>query len=161
VPGAAPWRLARLRRTVVAELALGVAVLGVTAALVGATPARNDYAPPVDTSVAMPAALAQGLDARAGRVRVEVAPARPGGNVVDVYLLGPDGRLLRAAEVTGRLDSENGRVEALPVEISEAEPGHYVATTVSVPFPGRWSLRLDVRVSDFDEYPVTVPFEVR
>jgi copper transport protein len=159
---ASPQRqLRRLRRSVGGEVLFGMVILAVTSALVGLTPARDDYAPPVDATVALPARIAAGLGVASGRIRLHAVPARQGGNVLDVYLIGPGGRLLRAEQVSGRIDAVGRDFAAEPIEVAEAEPGHYVASAVSLPFPGRWALRLDVRVSDFDEYPVTVSFDVR
>ena len=45
---------------------------------------------------------------------------------------------------------------SLPVELTDAEPGHYVATALTVPSPGDWTLRLIVRTSDIDEQTIDV-----
>jgi copper transport protein len=44
------------------------------------------------------------------------------------------------------------------IKVSAAEPGHYVASTVSIPYAGKWLLQLYVRTSEFDETPVLVRF---
>jgi copper transport protein len=51
--------------------------------------------------------------------------------------------------------------ENLPVELTDAEPGHYVATALTVPSPGDWTLRLIVRTSDIDEQTVDVGVKIR
>ncbi|HET6548858.1 MAG TPA: copper resistance protein CopC [Solirubrobacter sp.] len=143
----------RLRRSVAAEVALGVVVLGVTASLVNAEPARTAYAPPVDVTRPAPGG---------GHVQVHVEPAKQGDNVADVYLVGRGGRLLMPPEVTAKLQPPPGRgLGALPVELGAAEPGHYVAPALTVPFPGAWTLRITVRTSEFDEDVVDVPIEIR
>ncbi|WP_433214160.1 copper resistance D family protein [Microtetraspora malaysiensis] len=154
----------RLRRSVVAEVVLGVAVVSITAVLVDTAPARTSYAPPAHTTVPVPAAAdgagpATGL--RGGSVEVKIEPARSGSNVADIYLTGRDGSLVAVPEVSGELESGDRSVPAFPVKISAAEPGHYVANSMSIPYPGAWVLRLDIRVSDFDETPVRVPFTAR
>ncbi|MCW3841174.1 copper resistance protein CopC [Micromonospora yasonensis] len=162
VPSAA---VRRLRRSVVGEILLGVAVVSITAVLVNTAPARTSYAPPVHTTVPIPtnavdrAGPAAGL--RDGSVEVKIEPARSGSNVADIYLTGPDGSLVAVPEISGQLESRDREVPALPVNVSAAEPGHYVANSMSIPFPGAWVLRLDIRVSDFDETPVRVPFTAR
>jgi copper transport protein len=144
----------RLRRTVVVEAVLGVVVLGVTASLVNAAPARVKYAPPYDITVAGPVG---------GKVQVHVVPAKQGQNVTDVYLVQRDGRLLDPPEVSARLKppSSTKDLGPLPVEITAAEPGHYVATAMTVPNPGHWTLELSVRTSDIDEDVVDVPVRIR
>ncbi|WP_066948105.1 copper resistance CopC/CopD family protein [Microtetraspora fusca] len=154
----------RLRRSVVTEVVLGVAVVSITAVLVDTAPARTSYAPPAHTKVPVPAA-ADGADPatgpRGGSVEVKIEPARPGSNVADIYITGRDGSLVAVPEVSGELESRDRSVPAFPVKISAAEPGHYVANSMSIPYPGAWVLRLDIRVSDFDETPVRVPFTAR
>jgi copper transport protein len=143
----------RLRRTVLAEVALGVVVLGVTATLVNAEPARVAYAPPLDVTVPGP---------DGGRVQLHMDRAKQGENVVDIYLLAKGGGLVVPPEVTARLAPPEGEdVGALPVELVPAEPGHYVAPRMTVPFPGRWTLELSVRTSDVDEVVYRLPVRIR
>ncbi|MET7747906.1 copper resistance protein CopC [Micromonospora sp. NPDC005367] len=152
----------RLRRSVVGEILLGVAVVSITAVLVNTAPARTSYAPPVHTTVPVPAAAADSAAGlRDATVEVKIEPARSGKNVADIYLTGPDGSLVAVPEVSGQLESPDRDVPALPVTVTAAEPGHYVANSMSIPFPGEWVLRLDIRVSDFDETPVRVQFTAR
>jgi copper transport protein len=142
-------RPARLRRTVLAEAVLGIVVLGVTAGLVNAAPARVSYTKPVAVTV-------PGVDG--GRVQVRVAPAKQGQNVADVFLVQRDGRLYVPAEIEARLRDGD---TTLPVELSSAEPGHFVATALTVPTPGDWTLRLIVRTSEIDEDTIDVPVRIR
>ena len=128
---------------------LGVVVLGVTAALVNAAPARVSYVQPIDVKV-------KGVNG--GTVEVKVDPAKQGQNVADVYLVQPDGRLLIPPEIEVRLRKGDS---SLPVELTTAEPGHYVATALTVPSPGDWTLRLIVRTSDIDERRIDVRVRIR
>ncbi|MDA0180467.1 copper resistance protein CopC/CopD [Solirubrobacter phytolaccae] len=143
-------RAGDLRRTVLAEAALGLVVLGVTSALVNAAPARVAYVDPVDVTV-------PGLDG--GKVQVRVTPAKQGQNVADLYLVSPTGRLTIPPEVTARLRGPDG--DSLPVELGSAEPGHYVATALTIPEPGDWTLRINVRTSEIDERTIDVPVRIR
>ena len=143
----------RLRRTVAAEAVLGVGVLGLTAGLVNAAPARVAYAPPLNLTVAGVAG---------GKVQLHVAPAKQGENVADIYLVQKNGSLLVPPEVTARLKPPKGQdLGALPVDLTAAEPGHYVATAMSVPNPGRWTLALNIRTTDIDEDEINLPLHIR
>ncbi|SNT30886.1 copper transport protein [Streptosporangium subroseum] len=154
--------LRRLRRSVAGEVVLGIAVLSITAVLVNTAPARASYAPPVDSTVPFPAAAADAAPGlRGGSVEVKIEPARLGSNVADIYINGRDGSLVAVPEVSGALESRDRTIPALPVKVAAAEPGHYVANSMSIPYPGDWVLRLDIRISDFDETPVRVPFTAR
>jgi copper transport protein len=139
----------RLARTVGAEVVLGVGVLGVTAALVNAAPARVSYVKPVAVKV-------KGVNG--GTAEVKVDPAKQGQNVADFYLVQPDGRLFIPPGFEVHLRKGD---TSLPVELSNAEPGHYVATAMTVPSPGDWTLRLDVRTSEIDEQTIDVPVKIR
>ncbi len=89
-------------------------------------------------------------------------PAKQGENVTDIYLVKPDGRLLIPPEITARLLPPDGEdLGPLPVELGSAEPGHYVAQRLTVPFPGRWTLQLAVRTSEIDEQVIDVPVRIR
>jgi copper transport protein len=141
-----------LRRSVAGEAFLGVAVLGVTATLVNTAPARVSYVDPVDVTVSGPAGA---------RVQVKLSPAKQGRNVMDVYLVRRNGSLLVVPELTARLLAPDAGTGPLKVELAAAEPGHYVADRLSVPFAGRWTLRLQIRTSEIDEDDVDVPVRIR
>ena len=128
-------------------------VLAVTATLVNAEPARVAYAPPVDVEVAGP---------QGGQVQLHMERAKQGENVVDIFLDAKGGGLIVPQEVTARLIPPDGEdLGALPVDLASAEPGHYVAPRMTVPFPGLWTLELAIRTSDIDEEVVKLPVRVR
>jgi copper transport protein len=147
-----------LRRSVTAEIVLGAGVLSLTAVLASTAPARGSYAPPVRTKVAVPATTRTRTGLDGGRVEVKLTPARQGANVADIYLLAKDGTLVDVPEVSGSLRSGRKDIGSLPVKLSAAEPGHYVASALSIPYPGPWVLWLNIRTSDFDETPVHISF---
>jgi copper transport protein len=140
-----------VRTSVAGEAFLGVAALGVTATLVNTAPARVSYVDPVRTTVAGPAGT---------RVEVAVNPAKQGPNVLDVYLVKRDGMLLVVPELTAKLipPDSSGPIN---VPVGTAEPGHYVASRMSVPYPGKWKLRLQIRTSEIDERDVDIPVRIR
>jgi copper transport protein len=140
------------RRTVAGETFLGIAVLGVTAALVNTAPARVAYVDPIDKTVSGPGGM---------RVEVKVNPAKQGSNVADVYLVQRNGSLQQVPELTARLAPSGGSSGPLNVKFRPAEPGHYVASPMIVPYPGKWTLRLEVRTSEIDESDLEVPVKIR
>jgi copper transport protein len=140
------------RRTVVGETFLGVATLAVTAALVNTAPARVAYVDPIDTTVSGPGG---------GTVEVKVNPAKQGENVADVYLVQRNGSLRQVPELTARLAPSDGSSGPLEVKFRGAEPGHYVASPMTVPYPGDWTLRLQIRTSEIDESDIELPIKFR
>ncbi|MEX5632021.1 copper resistance protein CopC [Parafrankia sp. FMc2] len=140
-----------LRRGVVFEIVVGVAVLAVTSVLVNTIPGRDSYAPPFSrTAIAGPMT-----------VDVEIAPTRTGLQTIHVYTYDPQGRPQRLVEASGELTLPSAGVGPLEVPLTEVTDGHVVAEGVGVPLPGEWQLRFTLRVNDFDQYVTTVFYMVR
>jgi copper transport protein len=140
------------RRTVAGETFLGVATLAVTAALVNTAPARVAYVDPIDRTVAGPGGMS---------VEVKINPAKQGENVADVYLVRRNGALQQVPELTARLVPSDRGSGPLDVKFRGAEPGHYVASPMTVPYPGNWTLRLQIRTSEIDETDIDLPVKIR
>ena len=131
--------IGRLRATVLAEAAVAVVVLGVTASLVNAVPARIDVAKPVT------------IDLEAGGLLVEVTldPAKAGPAAVHLYTFTPTGQVAESDDVRVQL-RRSGRVVDVPVR--RAGPGHFAAYGFVVPEAGTWRLSVTVNgESDDDE----------
>lgn len=150
--GEAPGRAGLLlRRTLRAEVALLVVVLGVTAALASYAPPINAQAGPFSTEQTVGPIL----------LELTVEPARVGANEIHVYLF--DARtgapFIRTKElrVAARL-AERGI--ALPLDPQRAGPGHYVVPGAQLSAAGEWEVEVVVRVSAFDQYERTVDLPV-
>ena len=149
-PGAA-GRL--LRRTLRAEVALVIVVLGVTSALVSYAPPVAAGSGPVSKTTTMgPIELQATID-----------PARVGANQLHVYLFD------RKTGAAYTKTKELGVGAALPgkgigplrVTMHQAGPGHYVADAFQLIPGGTWQLAVTDRVSDFDEYTTKITVPVR
>jgi copper transport protein len=151
--GEAPGRAGvDLRRAVRAEVALLVAVLGVTAALAS-------YAPPV---------TAQGgpfsTEATVGPIQLEmsVEPATVGANEIHIYLFdarsGAPYAKVKQLTVSAALP-ESGI--SLPLEPQLSGPGHYTVPDALMSATGDWKLELDMRVSAFNQYEETIEVPIR
>ena len=142
-----------LRRTLRAEVALGVAALAVTGALAGYRPATAVSAGPYSGS----------KDLGPARAELTVEPARAGANEVHVYLFDrSDGRQYDAPkEVRFEASLPGKGIEPIELEATKAGPGHYVAGAAALAPAGDWRLELIARISDFDELRATykVPIE--
>lgn len=142
-----------LRRTVAAELGLLVAVLAVTAALTGTTPARSAVAPSLFTATAQ-----LGQDT----LQVTVDPPRTGGAAIHLYLLDPSG--LPAAdpdELTASMALPSAQIGPLELHAVVAGPGHYQVHGADLPLPGRWQLTVKARHGDFDLDTATIDVPIR
>jgi len=142
----------RLRRSVLAELVIAVAVLGVTAALVNAVPAAQAVAQPFTYSV-----TTLGV-----QVNTIVSPAVVGPtNVVHVYVLSSSGTPRAVPELDMTLTLPSASIGPLTVPLRLAGPGHYYADNVDIPVAGSWVMKLTVRTDAIDEQEVTTIVPVR
>ena len=139
-------------RAVGLELALLLVVVGVTTALVWLPPGKAQ-------SVA-----SSGPVSREGKIgpytyEVTVDPARTGPNAVHVYLLDRKGQLAHADEMA--LSATLPEIDVGPLEFRTSAAGHGHATAVAtLPLPGTWSLKLDVRKGDFDEWSAVMDLPI-
>jgi len=133
-----PSRRSGLRWSVVAEIALVVAVLGVTALLVEDVPARQAAGLPFAASVTTAGT----------QVNTIVDPARAGiGNEIHVYLLSGLGTPEAVLGLDAVLRLPSGHVGPVRVPMHLSGPGHYYATDVVFPVAGTWDLTLTVRTA--------------
>jgi copper transport protein len=145
-----------LRRSVLAELAVAVGILALSAMLVGTPPARSALAQPVDVTLPM-----QGSAGAVGSVQVSVDPARPGPNTLHLYLFDDTGRLTQPAGIRASLTEEQQSIGPLDVELQPAGPGHYIGEGMSVPGAGTWALTVTARLDEFTATTATTTFPVR
>jgi copper transport protein len=143
----------RFLRMAGAELAIIVAIVGVTAVLVTEPPARASIAPrgPYATTATL-----GGLEAN-----VVVDPAKTGLNVIHLYLTDRSGRPADVAELklAASLPSEN--VGPLRFTAHRLAPGHYAVHGAQLPLAGDWQLRIEARRGEFQALTSTIPIPIR
>jgi copper transport protein len=145
---AAAAALARLRRTVRLEAIAMVVVLGLTAVLVDAVPAR------VAAGYTEPFAASQAVGDLVLDVVVE--PNRPGANQVHLYLTDRTGR---AADVAERMvlrfrqeERDVGPIERTP---ARAGPGHFIQGGNELALGGTWEIEVEVFLPRLERRQVT------
>jgi copper transport protein len=140
------------RRALRGELAVMLAVLGVTAALVS-------YAPPIDASSGP-----YSTNATLGPAVLEmtVEPARVGPNTIHLYLIdaksGTQFTQTRELTVTARLPARG--IGPLTLHARAAGPGHYIVESAVLSPGGTWSIELVDRVSEFEQHTRVVKVPV-
>jgi copper transport protein len=146
--------LTRLRVSVRWEVGIAVVVLGLTAALVATPPGGHDHGPgeivaaqggPFLHAVSLPGS---------GDVQVWVDPAKPGNNQIVLNVRDGKGFNRDVPEVAAELRMPAGNIGPLPVTLTKAGPGQFVANGVVVPVAGTWQLSVKVRSTDFDQTTV-------
>ena len=157
IAGAAPGHTGlELRRTLRAEAALMVGVLGVTAALVA-------YAPPVGTGGGAGLPFSASKDLGPAEMELSVEPGRTGPNQVHLYLFNPrDGRQFdRFEQLDVRAALPEEGIAPLELPLEKAGPGHYVVRRAQLSPSGDWKLEVSARLGQFDLHQtrVEVPVE--
>jgi copper transport protein len=142
-----------LRRTLRAEVALGVAALAATGALAGYSPAAGEAAGPFSGSAGLGPA----------RADLTVDPARPGANEIHLYLFDrSDGRQYDATkELTMEAALPAREIAPITLRARKAGPGHYVADGAALAPSGDWQIEVAARVSEFDEHRTTFTLPIR
>ena len=132
------------------ELGVAVVVLGVTGALATYAPGKAPSVGPFsDSAVLGPA-----------RMELTVDPAAPGVNEAHLYFF--DRRTEAQWDETKELNARASRGDqALPLDFVKAGPGHFVAQQATLLTQGDWIVRVEARVSDFDQYAAEVEVPVR
>lgn len=156
-----------LRRSALAEVAVAVAVLGITTVLTGTLPARAEAAAAADGSAratdgiptasvtTIPFEVGQGGQ---GKVQVTLDPGRVGPNSVEAVVYGPDGGLSTVPELRVSLVLPAQKIGPIDTKVTD-RGGYWGAGSLNVPLPGTWTMKVTVRVSDLDQ--VTVSQAVR
>ncbi|MFI6860221.1 copper resistance CopC/CopD family protein [Streptomyces sp. NPDC050421] len=153
-----------LRRSVLAEVGVAVALLAVTTILTSTEPGRTEEeaartsAPAAAPAASGPVNLTLPFDTGGangkGTVRMDLDPGHTGVNVVHLWIDGIDGKAMDVPEVklAFTLKSKDiGPLPAVPVRLTE---GHWTSTGVQIPIAGNWNVAVTVRTSDIDQTTV-------
>ncbi|UXY24589.1 copper resistance protein CopC [Streptomyces cynarae] len=162
--GARAPHLQALRRSVLAEISLGLVVLAVTTLLTGTQPGRaaeeaaasTAAEPPLGSATVIPFDV--GTPGGHGKVQIELTPGRVGENGVQALIFGPDGGIATVPELRLTFTLEGRDVGPLDARLTD-RGGYWATDTLDLPLPGRWTMRATVRTSDIDQ--VTVSKTVR
>jgi copper transport protein len=144
-----------LRRSVTAEVAIGVLVLGLTTALVNSIPAAQAYAPSFDTVLA-------GHDTQGDVIRVHlvIEPAQSGFETVTVETTTPAGASLAFQSVSGSVTEPSLGLGPIQFTLAPAGVGRATASDVAVPAPGHWHLVLQIRTDPLVDYSSETTYTV-
>ncbi|MFJ1653814.1 copper resistance CopC/CopD family protein [Streptomyces sp. NPDC088337] len=157
-----------LRRSVLMEAGVAVVLLVVTTVLTQTEPGRTETEAKAATSSSSSSSSSSaagavtldmpfdtgGKDGK-GVVRIDIDPARVGGNELHIFALGTDGRLRDVAELKISFTLATKNIGPLPVTPEHVTTGHWVASGVQIPMAGDWKVEATVRTSDIDQVSVT------
>ncbi len=140
-----------MRRTISVELFLACMILAVVALWRFTPPAR---------------ALVEGesffthLHTEKAMANVTIAPARAGPVDITIELETTDERPLDAMEVSVSLSNPQAGIEPITRPAVRTEEAQWRVSGVPVPVPGRWTLVLDILISDFDKVRIDAPVQI-
>jgi copper transport protein len=148
--------LRRLRWSVSVEVAIVIAVLAVTAALVNTPTARETYAPPASASAAFNTGGPQGT----GTVSVLVTPGKLGPNQIRLSVTNAKGQPYRPQQVEAALALPQRDLGPLQVKLTAEGPGTYLSAPAIVTLTGQWQLQITIRSDAFDETTVMLQVSI-
>ena len=160
----APWPVAgrcrdargRLGRTVAAEVALTVLILGVTGFLAGASPVEADQGAATEVSGGGTVEVEQG-----DRVAViGVTPGAAGSNEVDVSVFNRVDRGELPDELTVEIAPADGSVGAVDLAVEPVSQSRVVAPAAQFTFPGTWNVTVRARYGEFESVAFTTPVTI-
>ncbi|WP_326593073.1 copper resistance CopC/CopD family protein [Streptomyces brevispora] len=153
-----------LRRSVLAEVGVAVALLAVTTILTSTEPGRTEEeAARASNAAAAPASsgpvnltLPFGTGGKNGRgtVRMDIAPGRTGANELHIWIADISGKAMDVPEVKLALTLKSKDIGPLPVVPVRLTEGHWIAGGVQIPMAGNWNVSATVRTSDIDQTTV-------
>ncbi|MEV7795332.1 copper resistance protein CopC [Streptomyces sp. NPDC087512] len=154
-----------LRRSVLAEASIAVVLLAVTTVLTQTEPGRTEQeaqaagrsssAAAASGTVTLDMPFDTGSANGKGLVRVDIEPARVGGNSMHLYVERPDGQAFDIPEVKVALTLEAKDIGPLPVAPEHISTGHWSADGVQIPMAGDWKVAVTVRTSDIDQVTIS------
>jgi copper transport protein len=145
---------ARLRRSVLTELCLAVAVVAVASVLVQSTPGRDATAAPSSGPYSVT------LTNKLYQLQFDMEPLQTGANTMHLYAYTPDGAPIKVLEwhATAALPSRG--IEAVDIPLVTITDNH-VSGQALLPEAGTWQLRFTLRTTDVDQATVTQQVPVR
>ncbi|MER6070534.1 copper resistance protein CopC [Streptomyces sp. NPDC001817] len=156
-----------LRRSVLAEAAVGVVVLALTTLLTSTVPGRaaTEAARTGTPTTGIPTASVTtipfdvGTPGGHGKVQITLDPGRVGRTSVQAVVYGPDGGLSTVPELRVTLTLPAQHLGPLDTRVTD-RGGYWSSDTFDVPLPGTWTMKATVRVSALDQVTVSAPVRV-
>jgi copper transport protein len=144
----------RLVRSITVETALILAVL-LTAALWRFTPPPRVLA----ELAAIPAEVH--IHAEKAMAEVTVSPGHTGPVSASIFLMTGDFGPLDPKALTLVLSNPKAGIEPFERQAKKQADGTWLVDDLTIPIPGAWTIRLDIRVSDFEMTKIEDQIEIR
>jgi copper transport protein len=149
----APLNTRPLVRSILAECAVVAVILAVVAGW-RFTP------PPRALAAAVQAPLALHMHSEKTMFQVLISPAEVGSNSFVLQLMNGDASPLAAKEATVTLSLPERGIESLERKAKLDTDGYWHLRDMPLAFPGRWHLRIEALVTDFEKVAMEDDFDV-
>ncbi|SDP76528.1 copper transport protein [Streptomyces sp. cf386] len=154
-----------LRRSVLAEVAVGAAVLAVTTILTSTLPGRAEAEAAAQTPAVIGASVTTvpfdvGTPGGHGKVQVTLDPGRVGDNSIEALVYGPDGGVSIVPELRVSFTLPAKDIGPLDGELTD-KGGYWANSFLNLPIAGTWEMKVTVRTSEVDQVSVTRTVVVR
>nr|WP_328829014.1 copper resistance protein CopC [Streptomyces ureilyticus] len=155
-----------LRRSVLAEVVVGVVVLLLTTVLTGTQPGRaateTQDAPTAPTGQPTTSMTLIPFDVGTpngkGKVQIVLEPGRVNENSVQAIVISQNGGVATVPEVRLTFTLAAEKIGPIDAELTD-QGGYWATNSLNLPLPGTWTMNVTVRTSDIDQ--VTVSKKVR
>lgn len=156
--------LVLFRHIIQGELLLAFLIFGVAAGLGFATPPRAGGMESAHThhhEAPEGAGIASEAVSGAYKANLAVTPGRAGLNTLELMVHDAKGNPIKSHEVTAQVTKDDQGIEAFPRTAEAIAGDRYQFAFVPMPYPGKWQIRVDVLVNDFEKaifrFEVDVP----
>ena len=146
-----PGTLAAIRRRMVLESCLGIAVLAATSLLVNAPPPIEVLGTPVSVTMRGTTFL---LD-------TTVTPAQSGPNRIHFYALTPEGQLQAVESMTVSAAMPTNDIAPIDLRVVRAGPNHFQALGADLPVKGAWRFTVEVQLDTFTSESLATTITIR
>jgi len=162
--------LRNVRRAVLAEVTVGIVVLVITTVLTGTLPGRaateasaaaatgSAAGEPVASTTVIPFDV--GTPGGHGKVQITLEPGRVGENTVQAVVFGPDGGISTVPELRLSFTLDDQKIGPLDADLTD-QGGYWGTEAVNLPFPGTWTMKVTVRVSELDQVSESKTVRIR
>lgn len=145
----------RLRKVVIGEAVVALAVIAVTSVLVQVTPARTATA-----GSSVPSVQDAVMRDELFNLTVDMQPSTVGPNQIHLYATTPDGLPAEVAEWRVRAELPEQDIEPIDAQVLSLTPDHAIGT-ITLPTAGTWKFSFTLRLTEIDQATVTASFDVR
>ncbi|BAV47951.1 copper resistance protein CopC [Mesorhizobium loti] len=144
----------RLTRSIGVEMLIVLAIFGVAAGW-RFTP------PPRALAIAAAQPVSVHIHALQAMADLSITPGHAGPVAASMIIMTGDFGPLDAKEVTLVLSKPDSGIEPMKRAATKPGDGSWRVDNLVIPVPGRWTVRIDILVSDFDMVKIEAPIEIR